>query len=376
MSGLSPPNILLEDVVMDEPKNEIPARARSISKLVLAVFVVVLAWMFASAKEAIPEPAKFPFFWFGPVGNLLKALAEELFGATIGAIVVFWLFEKQTMKKIEDELRNPLTFLHKLRAEELFEVFALRMNKIRGIPVAAAGDAIRLVDEQFNGRFYAHRYKARYALGKIRENNYREIVVTYEYSPMAWTDRQLRFRCYLPKEFEVRSATLVKGYELSWAFLSENAPSDVLPADAFRLDKAMLIRGDERIPIVVRKTRDEPHWVEFESEELRGLSNTDVLAFQFRVLQANRYKFVSDVVTDCILDYAVECDYKKASDVDSVFPSVFVLSSAAVTVSSTDSESVSVTTRGWALPQGGVTFSWGETTEVSKEISAGPSMRA
>jgi hypothetical protein len=79
MSELSPPpNILLEDVVMDEPKNEIPARARSISKLVLAVFVVVLAWMFASAKEAIPEPAKFPFFWFGPVGNLLKALAEEL----------------------------------------------------------------------------------------------------------------------------------------------------------------------------------------------------------------------------------------------------------------------------------------------------------
>jgi hypothetical protein len=349
---------------MNEPNFGVSLRAKSISKLALAVFVAILAWMFASTKGAIPESARFPFIWFGLVGHLLEAFAEELFGATIGAIVVFWLFEKQTMKKIEEELRNPLTFLYKLRAEELFEIFAIRMNKIRGIPIAAASDAIRIVDNQFNERSYIHRYKARYALGKVRNEKYREIVVTYEYSPMVWIDRQLRFRCYLPNEFEVRTATLVKGYELSWAFLSDPSTSSVLPVDAFSLERSTLIRGDERIPIVVRKTRDEPHWIEFESDELRGLLHTDILAFQFRVLQANRYKFVADVITDCVSDYTVECDYKKATDVDSVFPSVFVLSSTAVNINSADSESVSVSTRGWALPQGGVTFSWGEGGNV------------
>jgi hypothetical protein len=84
--------------------------------------------MFASAKESIPPDARFPFGWFGPVGNLIEALAEELFGATIGALVVFFLFEKQTMKKIENELRNPLTFIHKLEPIKLQDALVSSAN--------------------------------------------------------------------------------------------------------------------------------------------------------------------------------------------------------------------------------------------------------
>ena len=90
----------------------------------------------------------------------------------------------------------------------------------------------------------------------------------------------------------------------------------------------------------------------------------NVIQVRLKVLQWNDYQFIADIATDTIFDYTAECSFKKADDIYSVFPGSYLLSSENVDIDGPDLDrrEVSVTTRGWALPQGGVVFSWNSGT--------------
>ena len=172
------------------------------------------------------------------------------------------------------------------------------------------------------------------------------------------SDRPLRFRCYIPQDYEISTAKKLKGYEWSWAFLGSSSGCQTLPENAFCVDRILVTRGEETIPVRFTCTRLESRWIEWESEKIAGLCETDVLRVEFRVLQSNDYGLVADTVTDCILSYTDECSYQDARDIRLVFPHESLLSSEAISIDGPRPGYVSVSSSGWTV-HGGVVFSWG-----------------
>ena len=177
---------------MENTSDATPEAWRALSPWGVSFGILVLMWMFLSAKSAIPPYLRFPFEdWMGPFGNFVKAISEEVFGAAIGTIVIFWFFEKRTMHKIEAELRNPLTFVNKLDPNELRKALAVRLHGMRGIPINAATAILQLLDSRILERGnYLKNFKVKYRLGALRHDNYREITVICEYNTINETRRR------------------------------------------------------------------------------------------------------------------------------------------------------------------------------------------
>ena len=247
-----------------------------------------------------------------------------------------------------------------------------RVRPVVGVPSDVAEGVTGALDKCASSRRCIERYHVEYELGRLREDGYREIHVSYSYQPIsAWIPRKLRFRCLLTTtKFDTSPDSIdLPGYEFSWSFLPHaTGELDALPADALSGIEVVVRRSGKRERVTVQGANSATQrCLEFETEgDVANLTRDDVISVKFTVLQSDDFSFVSDRVRHCVFDYNARCFVGQAAvDLAGVSAGEFLCTSADAPIDAADLRMVVVESRGWVLPRGGVSFSWTRKREVA-----------